>query len=1235
MAGGETTTIGSLLDRDLRRPIEEIIKVNQADEETVYTELTEYVVTDSIREDYAELLKAIDDARTEPSEAVGVWISGFFGSGKSSFAKNLGYVLANRDVLGHHAADLFKHRAEDQRISHTVDVLNNSMPTEVIMFDVSVDQAVQTQNEKIAEIMYRVLLRELGYAQDFNIAELEIELEFEGKLDRFEQIYREQYTGEWRRDRKGSQKYSRASAVMHVLDPATYPEPNTWADTQRGREALVTIATLVDRTFELMQRRRPGKAAFFIIDEVGQYVARSAEKLEDLRAVVEQYGKESKNRLKTRQAIAPVWVIVTGQEKLEEVVAAIDSRRVELAKLQDRFKPRIDLSPADIRQVATRRVLRKTKDAGAILGTLFDAHEGKLKAATALERSQRAQELDRNDFIQYYPYLPHFVDLSIDIMSGIRLQPGAPKHLGGSNRTIIKQAYEMLVHPRTHLADEPVGRLVSLDLLYDLVEGNLSSEKQTDIADIRRRLAGNDERSWPLRVAKALALLEFVRDLPRSPRNIAAVLVQAVGEPSPLADVQRALEDLQAAQFVTETDEGYKLLTREEKNWERDREGLLAPRPRERNEILRAMLEDVLSDPKLTTFPYREVRRFRLSYFVHGHAIGSGAIVITLLPVDTDEPLQAAADEAHRESVLPAHANDLYWLFQLTPEIDRQIAELHASQQMAQRYDMLRSQGKISNEEAALLANEKQRRNRIHDRLRDLVAQALATGQGYFRGVERDASDLGRSFPDIVRSFVDYALPFLFPKLEIGAYKLSMQDALDVLRAADLAAVPSVLTEGEGRVGLVTIEGGKPVINTNAAPAQEVLGFLREQQRYGNKVTGQDLERHFAGFGYGWDEPVVPLVLAALLRAGAIEVTYQGQRFRNALDPRARTPFEKKPAFRTASFAPRESIGLRALASAARNYEALTGEEVDVEEGAIAEALKAWADKEREGVLPVGAVASANQLPVADFLAEYRTTLEGILAAPSDDCVRLLSGGEGENLAEQRDDVRKIRGALTDAGLQSIRHARTAVSDMAPALAARGALDGLAESVSGLESLLSASDFYESMAEINSLASAIETSYRSLYRKMHDRRHQEFTRAIDAIQGRPEWTIVSENVRQGTFTPDILHSILGPLTFHLCEDQDESRDFLVADGTACAKCRLSLTAIERDLASLPTLRADALARLQELVAGPDGPSRVERVPVLRYFPDPLDSSEAVTAAVERLRDDLLALIDEGARIIAE
>ncbi len=435
-------TIGDLLSRDLTQRIEEVIQVHQTDEQSVYSEVSEYVATKSIRDQYAELLDAIAKAPAEPHEGIGVWVSGFFGSGKSSFAKNLGYALKNPKVLGDDFARVFKRQLDDERIANLLDLINAKIPTEVILFEVAKEKDTRRVTERIAELMYAVVLRELGYAEEWDIADLEIELEAEGRLPDFTELCQALHKRDWTIVRAGAQRVARASAILHHLDPATYPSADSWAHSRR--EPTITVSKVVERTFELARRRRPGKALVFIIDEVGQHVARSGDKIEDLRATIEEFGKVGKNLLKARKLIAPCWIVVTSQEKLDEVVAAIDSKRVDLAKLQDRFHYRIDLAPSDIREVATKRVLAKTDAAIPVLTKLYADHQGQLNAALRLERTTRRTETSEADFVNFYPYLPHYIDLCIGIMSGIRLQPGAPRHYGGSNRTIIKQAYEML-----------------------------------------------------------------------------------------------------------------------------------------------------------------------------------------------------------------------------------------------------------------------------------------------------------------------------------------------------------------------------------------------------------------------------------------------------------------------------------------------------------------------------------------------------------------------------------------------------------------------------------------------------------------------------------------------------------------------------------------------------------------------------------------------------------------------
>src|SRR5262249_45126922 len=147
--------------------------------------------------------------------------------------------------------------------------------------------------------------------------------------------------------------------VLHDIDPNSYPREDSFYQIYRDRETEISIRKVVDRIFDLMARRRPGHGLVFIMDEVGQFIGQSSNKIEDLRSFVEHVGQEGRNRVASDRAPAPVWIVVTSQEKLDEVVSNLDAKRVELAKLQDRFRFRIDLAPADIKIVATTRVLGK------------------------------------------------------------------------------------------------------------------------------------------------------------------------------------------------------------------------------------------------------------------------------------------------------------------------------------------------------------------------------------------------------------------------------------------------------------------------------------------------------------------------------------------------------------------------------------------------------------------------------------------------------------------------------------------------------------------------------------------------------------------------------------------------------------------------------------------------------------------------------------------------------------
>ena len=150
------TKIADLLERDFSRPVEDLVNVNNHDPDSVFTELTEYVATDHIKAEYERLFSTMAASPKSARRSVGIWISGPFGSGKSSFAKNIGYVLANREVQGTPASSLFLEQVKSKRVAESVEYLNRSVPCQIFMFDIRAEVATQTRPEQVGEVMYQL-----------------------------------------------------------------------------------------------------------------------------------------------------------------------------------------------------------------------------------------------------------------------------------------------------------------------------------------------------------------------------------------------------------------------------------------------------------------------------------------------------------------------------------------------------------------------------------------------------------------------------------------------------------------------------------------------------------------------------------------------------------------------------------------------------------------------------------------------------------------------------------------------------------------------------------------------------------------------------------------------------------------------------------------------------------------------------------------------------------------------
>lgn len=1180
-----TQLIKTLFANDIHRRIEEVIKVDQTSDDILRDEINEYVVTDAIRSHYVNIFDAYRETPNKPHEGIAVWVSGFFGSGKSSFAKMLGLSIENRSVAGIPAGDRFAQRAGDDKLKVLLKTINEKIPTHAVIFDVSTDRGIRSGNQSLTEIMYGLFLQSLGYAKDLDLSELEISLEEKGQLERFEAEYRRLFDKEWSVEKgKVAFALSEASRVLHSLDSATYPMADSWVKAVKNK-ADISPGKLAERANELMKRRRPGQALMFVVDEVGQFVARDVQKMLDLQAVVQSLGVKGRGKH---------WVVVTSQEKLGELVSGLDDKKIELARLMDRFPLQVHLEPSDISEVTSRRVLSKNAPAEKSLGDLFDAHRGRFTENTRLTADIRLPELTRHAFIDLYPLLPYQIDLIIQVVSGLRTQGGASKHVGGANRTIIKLAQQLLINPAVNLADQPLGSVARLDQVYDLVEGNIGSEVRAKISAIAKEL----EHPLAQPVAKVICLLQYVKSVHRTAENIAAALHPGVAAESGLAAVKDALRQLEAANKVRRGDDGYRIPTPAEDDWERIRNGI-SPKPGDSHRIYSEVLASFWQpQPSHTLF---DTKTFKAGLAIHGREIVEGDMMFHVHLAEDGAAFKALASELRIRS--QQERKSVFWAVSLNDAIDRETVELFRSKEMLARKER---EAKTA-DETALIGEEKLRLRRHQDELRRLMKAACLSGSVSFRGNDRSpddrAVDMGKSASDILSE----VLPEVFDRFkEAAARPADVKKGVDALFTAEnLQGLPSVF----GSLGLLRDERGKTVFRVESGPLAEVLSRIEERANYGDTASGRFLSDELAKEPFGWDFEAVRLLVLSLLRAGKIQATSKGQTIDSATGLEARDTFSNNNLFRQASFRPKKGIETEALIAAAEAFRDTFGSEV---RGEITNVSAIVSELREEVARHEDSIASAHGQLIA-----YRLPGENVLDGAIGQMKAILRGSEDNAIATFNASHRSIKDAikraveleqaLSEPRLRDLDRAREVLRAAWPFLRNEPDVsDDLRSKATALEDLLARETFYRELPIIDQHASTIEAEYERRYDEAMQARIGTYSKAFDRLSRTTGWEGIDKDQQQKLAAP-----------FERGKTRDRER-------VPIPQLRSELDACE------PRLR-DAIAELHRIIDG----ERVATVRLGSYFSGGIETEEQLDAALGGIREECSRLIGAGKKVIVE
>jgi hypothetical protein len=1180
-----TQPIKTLFANDIHRRIEEVIKVDQTDEDILREEINEYVVTDAIRSHYTGIYEAYRETPNKPHEGIAIWVSGFFGSGKSSFAKMLGLSISNRVIAGESAAERFAQRTGDKKLQVLLNAIAEKIPTHAVIFDVSTDRGIRSGNQTLTEIMYGLFLQSLGYSKDLDLSELEIALESEGRLPEFESVYRQRFEKDWNAD-KGLLAFSlgRASEVMHLLEPKTYPVADSWVKGVKQRSDI-SPGKLADRANELMKRRRPGHSLIFVVDEVGQFVARDVQKMLDLQAVVQSLGVKGRGKH---------WIVITSQEKLGELVSGLDDKKIELARLMDRFPLQVHLEPSDISEVTSRRVLSKNAGAQAALGKLFDEHRGRLMEHTRLTADIRLPELTRDSFIDLYPLLPYQIDLIIQVVSGLRTQGGASKHVGGANRTIIKLAQQLLINPAVNLADLPVGSVVRLDQVYDLVENNIGSEVRAKIAALAKEL------DHPLAepVAKVICLLQYVKSVHRTAENIAAALHPGVVADSQLAAVKEALHALEAAHKVRRGDDGYRIPSPAEDDWERIRNGI-DPNPGDARRLYSEVLSSFWQPPP--SHMLFDTKTFKAGLAIHGREVIDGDMVFHVHLADDGKEFQGLATELRTRSQQERKA--VFWAVSLNDAIDRETVELFRSKEMLARKER---EAKTA-DETALIGEEKVRLRRHQDELRRLLKAACLSGSVYFRGNDRSpgdrAIDVGKSAAEILA----HVLPEVFDRFrEAAARSNDVKKGVDALFTAEnLQGLPSVF----GSLGLLRDEKGKTVFRVESAPLSEVLSRIEERANYGDTASGRFLVDEFAQEPFGWDFEVVRLVVLSLLRAGKIEATSKGQTIDSATGVEARDTFSNNNLFRQASFRPKKGIETEALIAAADAFRDTFGAEVRGEitnVGAIVAELRREVARHEETVVSAQSQLITHRLPGSNVLEGAIGQMKAILRGSEDNAVAIFNASH-RSIKDAIKRAVELEQAITEPRLRDLERARQALETAWPFLRQEADIsEDLRAKATVLADLLARETFYRELPSIDQSACAIEADYSRRYDEALEARIGAYTDAFDQLIKTPGWMDIDDEQQR---------KIAAVLERGKVKDTD----------------RLPIPQLRSDRDACDGRLRAAVTDLRRVIDG----ERIATVSLGSYFGGGVETEEQLEAALDGIRDECARLIGAGKKVVVQ
>lgn len=837
--------IKDMFVKPIDRDIQGVIKVGQDDEANIRQELEEYVVTRELQKHFRDFFSNYKKGIIGNTDKIGVWISGFFGSGKSHFLKILSYLLENREVDGKKALEYF---IEDEKIKDPAVIADMKLacntPTDVILFNIdSKSKSAGTKGkDSVLNVFIRVFNEKQGFSTDPHLADLERQLKEEGKYEEFKARYEEMHNLNWIENRHKF-KFHKDKVVETLVDIGFMSEETArdWSSSTI-KPYEISIEGFAKMVKEYLDSKGENHHIVFLIDEMGQYIGENTDLMLNLQTITEDLGTVCHGK---------AWIVVTSQQDIDSITTNV--KGLDFSKIQGRFDTRLNLTSANVDEVIKLRILEKTETANETLSVLYENNETIIKNLIIFNDGIEKKIYDnKENFCQVYPFITYQFNLLGSVLTSIRQHGASGKHLSEGERSMLA----LFKESAEELMDREDGQLVPFYIFYDGLERFLDHSHS---AVITRALENSyinpakEENNFNVNVLKTLFLIKYVKEIKATLENITTLMVSHINEDRiELKDkVENALNILIQQTLVEKNGDIYIFLTNEEQEVNREIERQDIETQAVTKKIAELIYSAILSDDKVSPNKFGNRYSYGFNRYVDGEPYGTKQSFEIGIDIITPN-----SEKNRLESTLRMNSQRENIIYVDLPKDRAFIDEIRTSMKIEKYIQTSTSTYIPKIEEIKNLKREDMRQ--YYDRGKLYLQEALKEASFYMNGdkLELNSKDFKFNVQETLKKLI-----------EIVYHKLDYIDTPE-----DNTDIRNLFKNKNSRN--IQLEINKTP-NVNAI--REVLNYIKLRTKSHSKISLKEINDKFSKAPYGFLDVDTEWIIAKLFVDGNISFTINGE----------------------------------------------------------------------------------------------------------------------------------------------------------------------------------------------------------------------------------------------------------------------------------------------------------------------------------------------------------------------